>query len=163
TFADGAERVAQAVREQTGLRTVFHPHGAGYVETPSEVSRLLELTNPELLGLCLDSGHAALGGGDALSLLEQAADRVWHVHFKDYAREVGERARAESWDYFAQVRAGIFCELGQGDVDFSALLAALQHRGYDGWIVVEQDVLPGMGTPLESARRNRAYLADLGL
>jgi inosose dehydratase len=32
-----------------------------------------------------------------------------------------------------------------------------------GWIVVEQDVLPGMGTPKESAQRNREYLKSIGL
>jgi inosose dehydratase len=53
--------------------------------------------------------------------------------------------------------------LGKGAVDFPALLAALHQRGYDGWIVVEQDVLPSMGSPLESARRNRGYLSTLGL
>ena len=60
------------------------------------------------------------------------------------------------------MRAGLFCELGQGDVDFAGFKAALEGRGYDGWIVVEQDVLPGLGTPRESAARNREYLRGLG-
>jgi len=60
------------------------------------------------------------------------------------------------------VRNGIFCELGQGAVDFPALKAILEKLSYDGWIVVEQDVLPGMGSPKESAQRNRDYLADIG-
>jgi inosose dehydratase len=67
----------------------------------------------------------------------------------------------EGWDYFEAVRRGVFCELGQGGVDFSAFIAAIRER--DGWLIVEQDVLPGMGTPLESARRNREFLAGLGL
>jgi inosose dehydratase len=57
----------------------------------------------------------------------------------------------------------VFCELGRGSVDFPGVLAALEEIGYDGWIVVEQDVLPGMGTPRESARRNRDYLRTIGI
>jgi inosose dehydratase len=163
TFARGAERVAAAVREQTGLRTVFHHHCAGYVETPQEIDRLLELTSPELLGLCLDMGHYAFGGGDPLTALQRLGDRVWHVHFKDCSRAVYGRVAREGLDYFAAVRAGVFCELGQGKVPFPEILEVLRARRYDGWVVVEQDVLPGMGTPKESARRNRSYLAALGL
>ncbi|MCK5794855.1 MAG: hypothetical protein KAH12_09105, partial [Anaerolineales bacterium] len=61
------------------------------------------------------------------------------------------------------VSAGVFCELGQGCVDFPSIAAALRSRSYDGWIVVEQDVLPGMGSPLVCAKRNREYLKSLGL
>jgi inosose dehydratase len=57
----------------------------------------------------------------------------------------------------------MFCELGKGQVPFPDILDLLRARRYDGWVVVEQDVLPGMGTPQESARRNRAYLAGLGV
>jgi inosose dehydratase len=163
TFARGAERVAAAVREQTGVRTVFHHHCAGYVETPAEVDRLLELTSPDLLGLCLDTGHYAFGGGDPLTALQRLGDRVWHVHFKDCASEIADRTRTEELDYFEAVRRGVFCELGRGSVAFAEIVGSLRAGGYEGWIVVEQDVLPGMGTPLDSAKRNRAYLAELGL
>jgi inosose dehydratase len=162
-FAEGAEKVARAVKQETGLRTVFHHHCAGYVETPSEIDRLLALTDPQLLGLCLDTGHYRFGGGDPLELLRRQADRIWHVHFKDCHPEVAVKSRAEGWDYFASVRNGIFCELGQGGVDFPAIKAELEKSGYQDWIVVEQDVLPGMGKPKESAMRNRNYLSGIGL
>ncbi len=161
-FAEGANRIARAVQEQTGLRTVFHHHGAGDIETPAEVAQLLALTDPGLLGLCLDTGHYRLGGGDPLAALAQHAGRLWHVHFKDHDPAVAAQSRAENWDYFRAVRAGLFCELGHGDVDFPAVKAALEAQGYDGWIVVEQDVLPGLGTPKESAQRNRDFLRELG-
>jgi inosose dehydratase len=161
--ARGAERVAQAVRRETGLATVLHHHCAGYVETPAEIDTLLSLTSPELLSLCLDTGHYAFAGGDPLQALDRHWSRIRHVHFKDCSPEVAERSRREGWDYFASVRGGVFCELGQGAVPFAAIVKDLRARGYRGWIVVEQDVLPGMGTPLESARRNRAHLSSLGL
>lgn len=163
TFARGAEAVARAVRDETGLRTAFHHHCAGFVETPAEVETLLALTDPKLLGLCFDTGHYRFGGGDPVQGLSKYFDRVWHLHFKDHDPQVAAQARANDWDYIESVRHGIFCELGKGDVDFPAILELCKTRGYDGWIVVEQDVLPGMGTPQESARRNREYLRGIGL
>lgn len=163
TFAAGAERVAREVRQATGLRTVFHPHCAGFVEAPWELDALMARTDPSLLGLCFDGGHLAYGGGDPVAVLERYASRVWHVHYKDCHPGVAAEARAAGWDYFTAVRRGIFCELGKGSVDFAALTATLRRVGFDGWIVVEQDVLPGMGSPADSARRNRDYLRTLGL
>jgi inosose dehydratase len=162
-FARGAEAVARAVRDETGLRTVFHHHCAGYVETPAEIDRLMESTDPSLLGLCLDTGHITFGGGDPLPALQRYAERIWHVHFKDCQPEIASKARTEGWDYFQAVRRGVFCELGQGVVDFQAITAELRRQNYSGWIVVEQDVLPGLGTPAESAARNRTFLRSIGL
>ena len=163
TFADGVHRIAQAVRDETGLRTVFHHHCAGYVETPAEIEKLLDLTDPTLVGLCFDTGHYRFGGGDPQTGLRQHADRIWHVHFKDCQPEIAAKSRREGWDYFASVKHGVFCELGEGEVDFPRIAATLKAIGYDGWIVVEQDVLPGMGSPKASAHRNREYLRGIGL
>jgi inosose dehydratase len=163
TFAAGAERIARAVRDECGLRTVFHPHCGGYVETVSEIDELMARTDPSLLGLCLDTGHVVYAGGDPLDVLERHAARVWHVHFKDCDSTVAATARADGLGYLAAVRAQLFCELGKGAVDFPAVIDALQRHNYHGWIVVEQDVFPGYGTPVESARRSREYLRALGV
>jgi inosose dehydratase len=163
TFARGAERVARAVRDASGLRTVFHHHCAGYVETPDEIDQLMRRTDPSLLGLCFDTGHITYGGGDARAMLRRYGDRVWHVHFKDCHPTVAARARREDWDYFEAVRQGVFCELGQGMVDWTGVVADLTKMNYNGWIVVEQDVLPGLGTPAASAARNRAFISGVGL
>jgi len=83
------------------------------------------------------------------------------VHFKDCAPAVASLARANGWDYFTALRHGVFCELGRGSVDFPAVLAWLKSKCYSGYVLVEQDVLPGMGSPRESARRNREYLRSI--
>jgi len=167
-FARGAEDVARAVKSQTGLRTVFHHHCAGFVERPDEVARLLEMTDPDLLGLVFDTGHYAYGSGNnnpnvVLEGLDLFAERIWYMHFKDCDPKIADSARGQGWDYFEAVRRGVFCELGQGCVDFPAVLNWLAQRDYDGWAVVEQDVLPGMGSPKESALRNRQYLRAKGV
>lgn len=163
TFAAGAEKVAKAVKDKYGMRTVFHHHCGGYVETPQEVSKLMELTNPEILGLCLDMGHYAFGGGDPVEALQKYYNRIWHVHFKDFDPKVGQAARENNYDYFKSVEQGVFCELGKGSVDFKSIVKILNEKGYDGWIVVEQDVLPGMGSPKKCADHNRQYIKSLGL
>ena len=162
-FAAGADRVARAVRDDTGLRTVFHPHCGGYVETPQEIDQLMGRTDRSLVGLVLDTGHIMYGGGDPLSVFERHAERVWHVHFKDCDPEVSRDARAQRLGYLAAVRAQLFGELGTGAVDFAAVNSALMRANYDGWIVVEQDVFPGYGTPQKSALRNRTFLRSLGI
>jgi inosose dehydratase len=163
TFADGANRIAQAVKRETGLRTVFHHHIGTWVETPDETAKLLDLTDPSVLGLCFDTGHYRFAGGDPVEGLRRHASRVWHVHFKDHDPRVADQSRRNGWDAIQSVAHGVFCELGKGDVDFPLVSQVLNEIGYAGWIVVEQDVLPGMGEPRESAQRNRDYLRSIGL
>jgi inosose dehydratase len=163
TFGKGANRIAKAVKDKFKMRTVFHHHCAGYVETPQELDALMQHSDPALVGLCLDMGHFAFGGGDPLTALRKYYDRIWHVHFKDYSAPVGEVSRKNQYDYFESVKNGVFCELGKGSVDFKSIVAELRSRKYNGWIVVEQDVLPGMGNPKQCAKANREYLKSLGL
>lgn len=161
-FAEGVEKIATAVRKETGLRTVFHNHCAGYVETPNEVETLLNLTDSNLIGLCLDTAHYQFGGGNPIEVFKKHASRVWHIHFKDYSARAGARSISEGWDYYDSLRKNVYCELGQGDVDFPAITTELKRLGYKGWVVVELDILSPT-IPKESARRNRDYLRNLGL
>ena len=162
-FADGANYVAKRVWDEAGIRTVVHQHIGTLIETEAEARRLFDMTDPTVLGLCLDTGHWTFGaGGDPVAAVRELRDRVWHVHFKDADPTVMEASRANGWDGPESVGHGVFCELGKGCVDFPGMLAALDEIDYQGWIVVEQDVLPGMGHPKESARRNRDYLRSIG-
>ena len=165
-FTTGAERIARAVKAETGLRTVFHHHCGGYVETPAEIATFLARTDPGVIGLVYDTGHALYGSGGSdpatvLELLERHRERVWYVHFKDMSAEVAQSARQSGLSYQQAVGAGVFCELGQGVVPFADVLRELESSGYRGWVTVEQDVLPGMGEPLASAAANREYLRTL--
>jgi len=162
-FTEGANGVAKAVFDATGLRTVFHHHCAGYVETPDEISRFLELTDPKVVGLVFDTGHYVFGSGDCdvVGGLEGFKDRIWYVHLKDCRPDVAAKSRQQGWDYFQSLRQGIFCELGKGCVEFPKVLQWLKLHNYHGYVLVEQDVLPGMGAPRDSALRNRQYLSSI--
>jgi inosose dehydratase len=162
-FASGANDIALKVRRETGLRTVFHHHCGGYVETYEEVKILMNLTDQAMLGLCLDTGHLKFGGGDPLKALLEFRNRIWHVHYKDCHPEIAEQSAESGWDYFTSVQNGVFCELGKGDIDFETITNELRMSDYHGWIVVEQDVLPGMGSPKDCALSNRKFLRSIGL
>jgi len=167
TFTQGAERIARTVRATTGLPTVFHHHCGGYVETPDEIARFLNMTAPDLVGLVFDTGHYLYGSssGDAQRIfdgLDRFKKRIWHVHFKDCRLQIAAQARTEGWDYFTAVQQGVFCELGRGSVPFGIIADRLQQRNYQGWIVVEQDLLPSMDNAIACAQRNRTYLKSIG-
>ncbi len=166
TFCAGANTIAKQVRDETGVRTVFHHHCAGFVETPWEIDRLLDGTDGEILGLVFDTGHFAFGAGGCdgvVDALNRYDSRIWYMHFKDFLPSAQSAMIESNWDYFQAVEHGIFCELGEGCVDFPAIVDWLRKRDYAGFITVEQDVLPGMGSPLESARRSYHYLTSIGL
>lgn len=164
-FARGADEIAQAVFDETGLRTVFHHHCAGYAETPDEIATLLDLTSSDWLGLVFDAGHYVHGTGredvDLVAALDRFRERIWYIHLKDLEPNVARRSREKEWDYFTAMRNGLYPELGKGCVDFPALLRWLAKNNYRGYMLVEQDILPGMGTPKESAARNREYIRSI--
>jgi inosose dehydratase len=163
-FAAGVNRVARKIYDELGLKVVFHHHCGGHVETPEETRHLMKRTDPALVGLCLDTGHWHYAGGDALECIHEYGERVRYLHLKDCDPGIRKLAIDERMDYFAATAAGVFCELGNGEVDFPGVIEAMNKLRYDGWAVVEQDVLvDDLDAPRQSARRNREYLRGLGL
>lgn len=163
-FADTADRIA-ADAAGLGLRAVFHPEAGSYVETEAEIERLLELTDPHLLGLCLDTGHVAYGGGDPVAIARRHAARIEHVHAKDVDPAVLRRVRDDGLGYLDAMSAGVFVPAGQGMVDFAGVFAALDLPQSDRWVIVEQDIRLGVAfapqDPLANARASRDHLRAL--
>ena len=157
-LARGLHRLADEVAP-LGLRVVFHNHVGTYVETPAETARLLDETDPAKVGWCLDVGHLAYGGGDALSMLPAYGDRVGHVHLKDVDGEILALAKAGDWSFAKALTSWIFPALGEGIARVPEVVDALRARGYDGWFVLEQDTTPD--DPTEVALANRVYLEAL--
>jgi len=163
-YAAGVNRVARTLHDETGLSIVFHHHCGGYVETPEETRALLERTDPDLVGLCLDTGHWHYAGGDAVQCIREYGERVRYLHFKDCDPALKAKAWAEHLSYFQATSLGLFCELGHGEVDFPAVVREMEALGYDGWAVVEQDVyVDDLDAPKQSSARNREYLHSIGL
>lgn len=161
-FAVGVQRVVERCRER-GFEPTLHPETGTYIEAAWEIDRALALTD---IGLCLETGHQLVGGGDALATVEQWGERINHVHLKDASVEIikaiiDDHGRVEEiW------RRRAFLPLGDGDVPIAAIVGAVVQTGYSGWLVVEQDILPDAADPGRAQAdqvANRALLRSLGL
>ncbi len=137
-FRDRLHRAGEVVRA-AGLRAVIHPHAGTHLETDAEIERIVDGLDPSLVGLCLDTGHFAYGGGDPAARIRDYRAVLQHVHIKDFAPHVLARVRAADGGLVEALKAGCFPALGDGATDFGAVVRALRAAGYDGWLVVEQD------------------------
>jgi inosose dehydratase len=154
----GIEAVA-AVARAAGLRPAVHPHAGGYLEFEDEIERLLAEIDADQLGLCLDTGHALYAGADPAVLIRRHAARLEHLHLKDVAT-----ARDRRLGFWDAVRAGVFCPVGDGELDLHSVHAALADAGYAGFATVEQDRRPGSpGRPQDDLRRSVARLRAAGI
>ncbi|MXY95722.1 MAG: TIM barrel protein [Caldilineaceae bacterium SB0664_bin_27] len=164
--AKALETIAIRCKERFNLRTVFHHHTGTYVETPNEVARIMEMTDPALVGLCLDTGHYHYGGGDVVEATKNYSDRIWYLHIKDIWPDKLAQIRRERIHMRRAWAMDPFAELGQGCIDFPAFFDVLRSQGYQGWMIVEQDSVgrsqrdPNW-SPVESARQSRDYLRDV--
>ena len=122
---------------QRGLRAALHPHAATYIETPAETDAILERAPG--LGLCIDTGHTVVAGGDPVEQLERHAERLAHVHLKDVDAAVLRRLRDGEIDMDEAWAQGIFCPFGKGVVPLREFLSRSEVRELDGYLVLEQD------------------------
>jgi inosose dehydratase len=153
-LVSNVERAAEIARDR-GYEPVFHHHTSTYVEGVPEIERFLEDTDVELL---LDSGHLLVAGGDPVRALGDWGERIGAIHIKDVRMAVLEQVKAERADTLTAWRRGLFCALGQGDVDLDGFCAALD--GYDGWVVVEQDRVLDDITAFEGAAQEQVANRD---
>lgn len=181
--ASGAEGYdARPVLDEAGWRTLFgnldrirevcaargvtaclHPHWGTMVQNADEIDRVLRNSS---VGLCLDTGHITCGGGDPEAIVAEFADRVAIVHAKDVRKALAEKLLTGEFTWSEGIEAGMFTPIGAGDIDFAAIVKALDDAGFDGYYVLEQDIMihdepvPG-GGPIENARESLAQLRML--
>lgn len=154
SLADGLNLIGRALRDR-GMRGVLHPHVGTFVETRAEIDRILDLTDPDLVGLCPDTGHLAYGGADPEAVFIDYAPRVWYVHLKDIDAAKLDEVRERRLSFTQAVKMGLFVPLGDGMVNIPRIIGALRASNYDGWIIPEQDA---PAEPLAAAIKSRNYL-----
>jgi inosose dehydratase len=128
----------EEVGARHGLTVAVHPHFGTVIERPHHLRRLLDGCET---GLCLDTGHLMVGGDDPVGVTELTADRVRIVHLKDVDRLLAELVAAGKLGYEEAVRQGVFKPLGDGDMDTERVIELLKRSGYEGWYVLEQDIM----------------------
>lgn len=164
-FGERMTTVADFIQSQ-GLRLAYHHHLGTVVETGRQLDRFLDNTG-ENVGLTLDTGHAALGGIDAVSIIERVPQRIAHVHCKDVRRTVFETILNSGSSFLDGVLQGMFTVPGDGDLDFLPLFDALSRINYSGWVIVEAEQDPAIANPRAFAKiglgtlRDKARLARL--
>jgi inosose dehydratase len=162
-FRDRIATIAKMGAEEYGLTVGMHAHAAGFVDFEPELERLLDEVDESILKICFDTGHHSYAGFDPVAFMKKHINRISYMHFKDIDPAVKADVVANRTDFYKACGQGIFCNLGQGDVDFPAVRQVLLDAGFEGWCTVEQDCDPAMpGTPLEDAAANRTYLESIG-
>ena len=116
-YADQINRLARAIRDEYGLQIQFHPHADSHVDTHANVERFLAETDPDLVNLCLDTGHIAYCGGDNLKLIQDYPERIGYVHLKQVDPQVMAKVRAEGIGFGEAVKLGAMCEPPHGVPD----------------------------------------------
>ncbi len=160
SLAEGLN-LAGKIAQEHGMKLTYHHHGGTVVERPDEIDRLLELTDPDLVYLLFDTGHAYYGGSDPLTLLKKHYKRIAYVHLKDIRQEVLDEARAEGVDFATCIRKGVFTVPGDGCLDFKPIFAELIQQGYSGWVLLEGEQDPALHPAYEYAKCSLAFIDAL--
>lgn len=155
--------IATLARDKYGVRATIHPHAGGYIEFADELERLVRDLDPELAGLCLDTGHCAYSGMDPVETLRRYWDRLDYIHFKDIDPKVFDEVMGEHIRFFDACAKGVMCPIGRGSIDYPAIRALLTELGYGGYITIEQERDPrNTGSILEDLAASRGFLRQAG-
>lgn len=155
------QRMADYVRAKN-LLPVFHPHVDCYIMTEEEIERIIDNTD---ITFCIDTGHHVYGGGEPVSFIKKHFDRIPYLHVKECDMKVKKKKDEEGWSFAKATIEGIMCEPGDGDIDFKDLFDFMKSKGFDGWVVVEQDMYPvkSFDDPYPIAKHTREYLNSVGI
>jgi inosose dehydratase len=158
----GSLEAIEEICARHGVAVSLHQHYGTVIERDDQLRRFLEGSE---MGLCLDTGHLAIGGSDPLEIAKLAKGRINHVHLKDVDQELTARLAARELDFREASRRGAFRPLGEGDVDVGRLLEVLQDGGYSGWYVLEQDTVvehePAKGKgPVLDVEKSLAFVEE---
>ncbi|MGG1519281.1 myo-inosose-2 dehydratase [Paenibacillus oryzisoli] len=160
SLAEGLN-AAGAIAKEYGLKLTYHHHGGTAVEQPEEIDRLMALTDPSLVYLLFDTGHAYYGGADPLDVLRKHYDRIAYIHLKDIRPDVLVEAREAKSDFVTCIRKGVFTVPGDGCMDFKPILGELLARGYNGWAMLEGEQDPSEHPAYDYAKNALIYIHSL--
>ncbi len=147
-IATTANELGEYARTQ-GVTLAWHQHWGSIFEAEPALHRLMELTDPALVGFCPDVGQLTLCDMDAVAIVRQYVRRIKFIHYKDINFEgrqprsghelwPGMKVPADEGAYNVDSR-GRWVELGRGVVPFPEITKLLLDAGYNGWIVDDFD------------------------
>ena len=160
SMVEGLNRLGRMAAEDD-MRLCYHHHMGTGVQTRSEVDRLMNDTDPEVVHLLLDTGHLYWAGDDPLDMARAHAGRIRHVHLKDIRQDILGSCMERKMSFLESVMEGAFTVPGDGVIDFEPIFRTLADAGYEGWLVVEAEQDPHKANPLEYAMKARSYLREV--
>lgn len=161
-YAQRLNAFGQHLLETYGIKLAYHHHMGAYVESPADMDKLMDLTDPAKVFLLFDTGHAYFGGAlSPVDVLKKHIKRVVHVHCKDVRTSVIAKSRNDGWSFLNGVINGTFTVPGDGSIDFAAVLQTLKDAGYEGWLVVEAEQDPAVAPSYEYAKKGYDTLRGL--
>ncbi|MHA6532016.1 sugar phosphate isomerase/epimerase family protein [Paenibacillus sp. BAC0078] len=142
SFARKASEIAHVLKERHGLQFVYHNHDFEFerLDGITGLELLLQETDPASFGFELDLYWVQAGGGSPVDWIHKVNGRMQVVHFKDMANIA---------------RQPVFAEIGEGNMNYEAIIAACRETGVE-WFVVEQDEC--RRDPFESLAISLKYL-----
>jgi len=162
TFFANCDRISEYAAS-IGVTATVHPHVGTMIESKSDVYGLL---NGSDIAFTLDTGHMIIGGTDPVEFAQKYPQRVKHVHLKDVDMSKAARVVAGELTYNEGVKSGMYTPLGDGYVDVKAIVTALIKNDYQGWFVLEQDLMldrePAVGGwPFTDAKKSVDFLREI--
>lgn len=162
----GIASVNDFIREEYGLRMVFHPHAGTAIEYNAEIEKLLDAGE---IFLCFDTGHHVYANGgtepldqSALDFLRAHRKRIPYLHFKNMSGPLRKQAAEQHWTVSEAFANGVMCNLKDGVIDFQQLRDVLEEIDYRGTAVIEQDMFGKTAEfALRAAEVNLQYLKDI--
>jgi inosose dehydratase len=164
SLTSGMNELAGVIAEEFDVALVFHPHADSHVGSQPEVERFLSDTDPDLVNLCLDTGHITYCGGDNLAIIEKFGERIGYVHLKQVDPQILAQVNDQKLCFAEAVRRGAMTEPPKGIPAMEPLIEALAGLDAELFAIVEQDMYPCLpDEPLPIANRTRHFLRRCGL
>ena len=157
--ANGLNRLGQLARDND-MWIAYHYHMGTMVQNTAETDRIMGMTDPDLVHLLVDTGHAHYADDDPLALVKKYGPRIRNVHLKDIRQPILDEVHASKMSFLDSVKAGVFTVPGDGCIDFDPIFRALAEGGYEGWFVVEAEQDPDKANPLEYAKMARTFIRE---
>jgi inosose dehydratase len=157
--AEGLNRIGEMAREN-GMVIAYHYHMGTMVQNADETDRLMQMTDPDLVHLLVDTGHAHYAGDDPLTIIQKYGSRIRNVHLKDIRQPILDEVHAKKMSFLDSVKAGVFTVPGDGVIPFDPIFQALADAHYQGWFVVEAEQDPEKANPLEYAKKARTFIQE---
>ncbi|GAA1983401.1 sugar phosphate isomerase/epimerase [Nocardiopsis rhodophaea] len=160
----GADELGRILLNDYDVRLCLHSHADSHIQTQPEIERFLDGTDSDLVSLCLDTGHVAYGGGDAVDLIRRYSERVGYVHIKQMDPDIIRQVNEENLSFGEAVKRGVCVEPPAGEPAPAAVVDALKEVDARLFVIVEQDLYPcEPEVPKPIAVRTRKYLNSCGL